>query len=518
MVRHHRTNLLMVLVMSVVGIANLWSSEKLPVGDGFGWDGVNYAAWARDFHKSVFVDKVNDYYVQRLAPSAIVHYGARAVFWPFYSQDRIQSILAENKNLLLSFGIYNLILLLLAVYLWGRIADNLHISDRGKWFGFCFLFVNYAILKGNFYAPVATDISGFVLGLLMFYFFLTRKPLGLLAVMVIGGFTWPTVPVMAGLLLVLPRPDKPEPMAPLSPAVRKLILFLPGLACALVFVYLLRNDVFRGWHKSEMVTINFSLLYLSMVVAIVYLFFGFGAALRDRRLFDFRYILAAIQWRWAAAAVLVLLLLRLAVHQLAGPVPSPWGFRDFLISIFVGSTMEPFIFVVAHVVHYGPAILLLLIFWRRFCEEAGEYGIGFRLFVIVNLLLSIGPQSRYQIPALGAFVILLIKVLDREWLPRWSFAIWLLLSIFYSKVWYTFNTSPMNPDGTMAVFHAFPLQNFFMNSGPWMSHAMYLVQGTIVLATGIVLAVLVLRRQSPNTVATQPAIGQPSLPRYQTGI
>jgi hypothetical protein len=486
MVRH-RTNLLMVVVMLVVGIANLRWAEKLPVGDGFGWDGVNYAAWARDFYKSVFVDKVEDYYVQRVAPSAAVHYGARTVLWPFYSHDESVRILHDNKNLLFSFGVYNLVLIVLAVYLWGLIADSLKISTRGKWFGFCFLFVNYAILKGNFYTPVSTDISGFVLGLLMFYFFLTRKSWGLLAVMLIGGFTWPTIPAMAALLLVLPRSDEQESMVPLSPAARKFVLFFPVFACALVFAYLMWNGVFRGWDKSGMVRIDFPLLYWSMAAVMVYLFFGFRAALTDGRLFDVGYILRAVRWKWVIASMLILLLLRWSVHILAGPVPSSWTFKAFVISLFASSAMEPFMFVVAHAVYFGPAILLVVIFWRRFCQETGRYGIGFRLFVILNLLLSIGPQSRYQIPALGVFVAILIMVLDREWLPRWSFPLWLLLSVFYSKVWYTFNTSPMNPDGTMARFHTFPLQHFFMNSGPWMSHAMFIVQGSVVFLTIIVL-------------------------------
>ena len=66
-----KTNILMLLVMLVVGIANIIWAEKLPVGEGLGWDGVNYAAWAKNFYKSAFVDRVEDYYVQRLLPSAL---------------------------------------------------------------------------------------------------------------------------------------------------------------------------------------------------------------------------------------------------------------------------------------------------------------------------------------------------------------------------------------------------------------------------------------------------------------
>src|SRR6185437_9196322 len=125
----------MIVVMLVGGIASLLWTERLPVGGGFGWDGLNYGAWARDFNKSIFVEKVNDYYVQRIAPSAIVHFGTKQLLRPFYSHHRIQEILAENKNIILAFGIYNLVLLVLSVWLWGGIADHLALSELGKWFG-----------------------------------------------------------------------------------------------------------------------------------------------------------------------------------------------------------------------------------------------------------------------------------------------------------------------------------------------------------------------------------------------
>lgn len=498
----------MLVVVLIMGVVSVRWAEKLPVGDGFGWDGVLYATWAKDFHKSVFVDRLADYYVQRLAPSAIVHYGARALLWPFYSSEQSHSILTQNKNVMLSFGIYNLILLLLAVYTWGLIADYLNLSDKGKWFGFCALFVNYAIAKSNFYQPVLTDTTAFTLGMLMFYFFLTRKSLGLLAVMIIGCFTWPTIPFMAGLLLVFPRPDRevsPTPF-PVFAGPARLTLFVSAVACALVslvFAYLLWQDLPRQWDKVSMVRIDFTLLYSSIALVLIYLFFGFRAALMDRRLFDFRYLQTEIRWKWAAVALMVLLLWRVVVHQISTPVPYSWNSRELVVYTFVSSLTEPLIFVVAHAVYYGPVILLLLIFWKPFCESAGQYGIGFRYFVILNLCLSICPQSRYQIPYVSAFAIVLVAMLDRSVLHRWNLTWWILLSIFYSKIWYTFNTAPMTPDGTMAVFQTFPLQHFFMNSGPWMSKPMYFAQGGVVLVTAILLYFLVARKPAMPTVLPQ---------------
>jgi hypothetical protein len=176
---------------------------------------------------------------------------------------------------------------------------------------------------------------------------------------------------------------------------------------------------------------------------------------------------------------------------MSGGWGSHWGLIEYIL---LSSLTEPFIFLVAHTLYYGPVVLLLLFFWRPFCQSIQEFGIGLRLFVILNFLLSIGPQSRYQINAITIFVILLARLLDRSFLRNQSFTFWVLLSLLYSKVWYTFNTAPQVDDGTMDILLRFPLQHYFTNSGPWMSHQMYLIQGSIVLVTAILLYFFLVRK------------------------
>ena len=205
----------MTLVMLLIGVANIFWAERLTVREGFGWDGVAYASWARDFHRTILVDRVPEYYVKRILPSAIVHYGSRLVTAPFLPDAKRDAILNESRNVVRCFDLYNLLLVLVAVSTWGLIANELKLSSRGTWFGFCFLFLNYAILKNNFYHSVLTDTSGFTLGILMFYFFLTNKPIGLWATIFLGGFTWPSIPYMGALLVCFPyRKELPGTVRP----------------------------------------------------------------------------------------------------------------------------------------------------------------------------------------------------------------------------------------------------------------------------------------------------------------
>src|SRR6185369_8866447 len=98
--------------------------------------------------------------------------------------------------------------------LWSSIADGLRIRRPGRWFGFSGLFLSFATLKNTFYNPVQTDVTAFALGLLMLHAFLADSRSGLLAVMVLGSFTWPTVPYMAALLYVFPRQPAMAPPGP----------------------------------------------------------------------------------------------------------------------------------------------------------------------------------------------------------------------------------------------------------------------------------------------------------------
>lgn len=495
------TNLLMVLAMLLIGVANILWAERLTVNGGLGWDGLLYGTWAKDFYRHVFAEGVSEYYAQRVLPSALVHYGTRIVLSPFLGAARTGAILDDNRNIILAFDIYNLILLLVSVYVWGLIAGELKVSDRGRWLGFLLLFVNFAILKNNFYHPTLTDTTAFALGILAFYFFLTGRPVGLLCVLAAGAFTWPTLAYMVALLYVFPRePGSPTrqsrdaqgtaPEPPRAPARGLNVYAAAGVALfmLLALLYLVtRNFEARLQELAGVMRIDLRLLYVSIVAVVVYLFAGLKPALADARLFDPRGLLRAVRWDRAAVFAVLFVLLRVGVKLLAANVEmGGTDTRQFIRYTFLASLCEPLIFLVAHAVWFGPAVVMLLLLWGPFCEEAGRYGVGFRMLLILTFLLSINPQSRFMINVLPAFVMLLAAMLDRAGLGRRALAGWALLSLVYSKVWYTFNTGPQVYDGIESLLR-FPLQHYFANSGSWMSTRMYYIQGAAVALTAVLL-------------------------------
>lgn len=477
-------NAAMAAAVLLVGVANVLWAEQLTVNRGFGWDGLWYSAWARDFYQHIFVERVPDYYVQRVLPSAVVHYGLR-----------LCGAARTDSNIILAFHVYNLALLVVSAYVWGLIADRLGVSARGKWLGFCLLFLSYAILKNNFYHSVLTDTTAFALGVLMFYFFLSDRPAGLVFVLLAGGFVWPTTPHMAAVLLAFPRPREGGGV---PPKVETPTLFGVGLntvvaalaaggALAALLYLTLRGLEERMGYFGRALRIDFPLLPLSLAAVALYLFFAVRAAADDGRLYRPRAFLAALNWRRAALAVALMAGLRVAVGLLESGADIGWGgLKSFLMYTLMTTLTDPLIFLVAHVVYYGPAVLLLVFLWRPFCEAARGFGLGMTLFLLLNVGLSINPQSRYQINVVAVLVMVLAWLLDRRGLTWPAVALWAALGVALSKVWYTFGIPPDADDGTIEALLRFPLQHYFMNSGPWMAREMYFAQGAAVLLAALV--------------------------------
>src|SRR5207248_1313081 len=121
-----RTLVLAVLAMTLAGHA---FGERIQVNEGQGWDGRFYCSIAKDFYRLVVEHGLSDYHVQRILPSAVVHYSFRLL-----------SIPLTTAHIIGVFGVLNVLLVTLAAHAWCRVAAHLGIGPGGKWLGFLGLF------------------------------------------------------------------------------------------------------------------------------------------------------------------------------------------------------------------------------------------------------------------------------------------------------------------------------------------------------------------------------------------
>jgi hypothetical protein len=466
----------LILAALILALACFWLGERVTVNDGLGWDGVIYAGWAKDFHEEVFVKRVEPYYMQRILPSAVVHYAMRGL-----------QISMTDDNIIRAFGFLNVVLITLMAWLWCGIAGVLAISPGGRWLGLVGFFVNYIILKHTFFCPITTDMAAYAIGAAMLFCYLTGRTAGLVAVLLAGAFVWPSSVYVGALLLVFPREsdDVQNMPASLRGAPWRLNVILAGLGTALALVgilYVVRKPPTAALLVDPIYLEPIAgVVYLSLAVALLYLFLGAAALLDCDRLFAWRWLVTR---RRAAAGFLVLLLLlgvRLLQYEWSNKQVG-LGVQTLLPQTAFAAVAKPGVFLVTHVAYYGPMVLLTMWLWRPVCRLLHQYGVGLALAVLAGLVLSLNSQSRFTINIFALLIPFVVKATDDLHWDLRQYAFFASLSVVFSKVWLTINRGPFH--GNLLEF---PDQLLFMSHGPWISTSMYLAQGAAIVVGGFLL-------------------------------
>jgi hypothetical protein len=227
-----------------------------------------------------------------------------------------------------------------------------------------------------------------------------------------------------------------------------------------------------------------SLIHLSLAISFLYLLFGLLWLLDCDWLFNFKHMFGYLR-RWTFfAAILFFFAIRWLQGRLANG-PSPRSSYDELYGIVAACLAKPALFYVAHVIFFGPIIVLALFFWKSACKVMHQYGLGLSLCMAFGLLLSLNSQSRQLFSFFPLVVIFVVKAVDDiSWRPYHLF-LFAFVSVVLSKVWLLMGGAPIYLDE-----RKFSDQLFYMNVGPYMSDAMYSIQGTAVLITGVLFYLL----------------------------
>ena len=446
---------LMILIVLVMGTISIFFGEKIEANNGLGYDGKRYAEIAQNFPQYVLHNQLSPYRIQRILPSAIVHYTLKSLGIPL-----------KYTNIIRGFELYNLTLILITIYVWSLISYELKLGIKGKWLGFLALYINFPLAKLNYYYPVSTDTSAFALGIILLYCFLKDNRIGVLFVTIAGAFTWPTMIYYGIILYLLPRREIMH-----SPAKSCLDVTLAISSTAIVlsgivyFYFIKHSDIL-----SSVVPLVDKAVYLSIAVVILYVFFSLRPIFDYDQLYNPKH-LTKINTKRLIVISVAFVSIRMLQYFLAGP--GGGGHLKILELTCMLPIQRPFIFYLSHVIYYGPIILLTCLLWNRICRIIHQFGIGLTLFVLMNIMLSLNSESRFLIPFFPFVVALTVKSTEElRWKSSyyWSFAI---LCFLYSKVWLGINAGNAGPSKIL----------YFMNFGPWMSNVMFITQGCFVFLT-----------------------------------
>lgn len=460
-----RANGLMILAVVAIQFVNIRFAEKLPVNEGLGWDGRIYGRLAAEFPGAIAKRTLDPYYSRRTLPSMLVHYGLR-----LYGKEMTPGRIVR------AFGWLNLLGLALVAFAWGRISDDLRLAPSGKWLGWMSLFMNFSVLKHNAYYPVLTDTTAMAIASLMVLAYLRRWSAALPALSVIGFFTWPTL-VWTGLsLFVL----ETWPVLPVPQRSRRSVWL--AAAAALAVTAMAADVHYRIGYRHDGAPVWEQWVPVSLAMLGAYLFLALRplaeTALAIARQFPASRAFAV---RIMISAVLIMSCGALA-DGIATENPSEIFSEGLARVVLATGIKKPGVFLLGHIIWFGPGLLLALFGWEACCREASCRGAGFPIILSGGLLLAGAAESRYLTTLLPFFVPFIVLEVERRRLPMSFYAAFSAVSLAFSKVWLQINPGV---DHSSNAYMQFPWQKFFGNVGYFMGDSMYLAQAATVLVVAL---------------------------------
>lgn len=474
-IRNNTINILIVGIVLFASIILTLSSERIPEGDGLGWDGSVYGRMVKEFDKFPHIPQLDIYYSSRIFPSSVVFCTLTAFSLPL-----------SSINIIHGFQIFNIILLVLVGYIWALIADELHISSKGKWLGLMGLFLNNAVLKFCFYYPVLTDTTALFFGILIFYFWLHDNKIGLAGVVFLGAFTWPVLIYQGLLLYIFPRKkvDWEKP--------RHYLDYLLGLIAGLVFLVgsiYFTNSFTPGFYGGQILfPENNSLMtciILSVAVVVLYAFTMVRNLFNNNYFFGIKKFFLDIRFLRLFIALAIYGISRFLVDFFTTDKSTPLvgSIQVFLVRVFSTSTARPFEFYIAYVFYFGPILILAFWFLNNFCKAAQSFGWGVLLVCLMNMVITINCVSRSLTAFYPIVVVLTVLAVDKHILDNAFLKYFALISVLLSRVWLSYNGSGGWP------------APYFNNYGAYMSNKWYFVQAAIVVFL-LLVGYLYLRRNN----------------------
>lgn len=449
-----------VLCLAIIGYYIL--GEKIPVNNGFGYDGEDYASYAERFAEFRF-PKVDPYRIHRILPSAICGVTLRGL-----------SVAPSPQAIISSFVMLSCASLVGSFYALAGICSSLKFSNRQSIACFIGVFLSYGALKFPSFYPVLTDFAATCLSLLAIHWWLRRRDLGVFLVTVLGAFTWPTLLLQGCVLLIFPpRVGLAIPRFVLRPAgLMGTVVLVTWFAYQTYQIYFLRS-----YQPTVLDGVRFSLVGVS--AAFAYLALNMWTALSCARneplapgvpMQDVRNVLLSTGVRLGFAAVLFISI-GYVCHRLSVGTPSVQT-QSFLRDILIFGSRRPFIFVISNTLFLGPFWLLLLISLRDFWRGSVALGAGAVILSGIAVLLALHSESRMLSPLWPLVVVILVSAVDRKWTESKTLTGFVISGLAVSQAWLPRGITVL--DGTKSDF---PAQWYFMNLGPWMGPSAYWLAG-----------------------------------------
>ena len=503
---------LMILIVFALGLFNFIWGEKVPAGEGLGWDGVYYAEMVHHLDSMISGGQLSHYYTQRILPSFIVR---SLLLLSGMSLD-------SDVNIIRGFELYNLSLLILACYVWQSIANHFTLSLSGRWIGFSGIFINFECSKQAFYYPVLCDVTALFVAMLLLLFYVKKRPFALLIVTILGSFSWPVVSICGAFLLLFLKTKLPKHIITPKPSllsynilllIKKylieilaitticyLLLFqITDQACTLFEAKLeafahtvqsISDTIDRVLSKNNVCIIKKLMTKVEQILTALPSIIGLTIMITMLISFTefFRFILVnlrKVQPSLIALATAAIFIPALIVKLISNPnVPNASSLLLLIKCILFPAEGKILLPIITLSVFWGPIVLMLLLYWRSFCIQARNLGPGVVLVITTSLCLGLVGEPRFLTLGWPFIVLGLVLAMESSTKkPNFKYA-FIFLTILYGQFWIRLNYAPW-PGSDGEYLQNFPKQLYFMHYGLWMSWLTYILQSIFLILSAL---------------------------------
>lgn len=469
------------IIIILVGLFSTFLGVKSLFG--IGGDEITYADITLNFTDYIREASLSKYYAQRILPSAII--------WMIFHLARLQPV---ESSLIIAYSLYNLTLLLCGNYIWKRISDNFNLTTSARWVGFFSLFLNYQSSTQTYWAPILTDTTALLLGLLLLYAYLDSNRLLLTLTGVLGSFAWQTCGITALILLVFTN------IIPRNQAT-----FNAKLIQRASYTYRYQKCIYRGFMlltTSCIILLIFFKIANPLLLAYLPRFVGiqaFVTGVPSLALIIISLLLLVGNKLYLTSAIkcllteksskltcslLILFVPATIMTLISNPLIAGNGFLTIFKAIITPPGNKLFLPFITALVFWGPMVLLLSMSWEQVCFQSRKLGWGFSAVIAFSLPLILVTEPRFITLSWPFFVLVGVLVYDINLHSKALFVVYSALTLGLSQFWFINN--PITWLG-LSSSSIIALQAQFLRDhyGLWISWSGFYVQGFISSICGI---------------------------------
>ena len=440
------------LIAWTLWLAAIAASEQVPANDGLGWDGVRFARYATAGPKALLNREINDYYVQRMGPSLVVHGVIRTLDLPF-----------DAVTIRWTFLGMNLVLLTGSILMLRDLCRRLGLSLQAQWVLFLGFFLNPANGRLPVYYANIGDSTAFTLGMAMVWGWVSQRPWVLVITSMIALVSWPAAFYLLLPLIVWPRvAERSETDLGDAPA--------PTLRWGLVVAALPAGVILlaASWRAAEMPVPDWTRGNMASLAANAWLFgFALLAALSQITFSTVKAVFSEWSARGVASVVALFLLGRFYVAStesgsLAFSEVTYW--REVLLFV----RTRPLAPLVGHAAYFGALAVVACALWPRVVQTARRLGPGPFVAIALMGLQGLDAESRRlnaNWPLIGVCTVLAFEPWLRD---SRVVAVGATVCLLFSKLWWRWSGADMFAE-------AHEPGNYYNLQGPSMSDEAFVV-------------------------------------------